>query len=59
MGLSGEQMVRVRPRSLRKKTYRARSAEDRCSVCGNMRNDGRCTNRYCTEFREHSEETAE
>jgi len=52
-------MVRVRPRSLRKKTYRARSAEDRCPVCGNLRDGGRCVNRFCTEFRLHGEEAAE
>ena len=44
-------MVRVRPRSLRKKTYKARSAEDRCHTCGNLRNLGQCTNKFCTEFR--------
>jgi hypothetical protein len=43
-------MVRVRPRSLRKKTYRARSVEDRCPVCGNLRTDGVCTNKFCTEY---------
>jgi hypothetical protein len=43
-------MVRVRPRSLRKKTYKARSAEDRCPVCGNLRNSGHCTNKFCTEY---------
>ncbi len=43
-------MVRVRPRSIRKKTYKARSAEDRCPVCGNLRDEGRCTNRFCTEY---------
>ena len=43
-------MVRVRPRSLRKKTYRSRSQEDRCPVCGNPRLDGECQNPYCTEF---------
>ena len=43
-------MVRVRPRSLRKKTYRARSAEDRCPVCGNLRNSGHCMNKFCTEY---------
>jgi hypothetical protein len=56
MGRSGEHMGRVRPRSLRKKTYRARSAEDRCAICGNLRDGGRCTNRYCTEFRKQFEE---
>jgi hypothetical protein len=50
------QMVRVRPRSLRKKTYRARSAEDRCPVCGNLRADGRCTNPYCTKSRQEEPE---
>lgn len=43
-------MVRVRPRSLRKKTYRARSIEDRCPVCGNLRNEGVCMNKFCTEY---------
>jgi recombinational DNA repair protein RecR len=45
-------MVRVRPRSLRKKIYKARSAEDRCHVCGNLRNSGNCKNRFCTEYHE-------
>jgi hypothetical protein len=44
-------MVRVRPHSLRKKTYKARSVEDRCPVCGNLRNDGLCKNKFCTEYR--------
>ena len=42
-------MVRVRPRSIRKKTYKVRSAEDRCPVCGNLRNDGHCPNPFCPE----------
>ena len=50
-------MVRVRPRSLRKKTYRARSVEDRCPVCGNLRNHGMCTNKFCTEY--HATEAVE
>ncbi len=50
-------MVRVRPRSLRKKTYRARSKEDRCHVCGNLRTDGVCTNKFCTEY--HAAEAVE
>lgn len=44
-------MGRVRPRSLRKKTYKARSAEDRCHTCGNLRNSGLCKNKFCTEYR--------
>jgi hypothetical protein len=53
-------MVRVRPRSLRKKIYKARSAEDRCPVCGNLRSEGNCTNRFCTQFhtKEHEEHQA-
>jgi recombinational DNA repair protein RecR len=42
-------MVRVRPRSLRKKSYKARSEEDRCHVCGNLRTEGHCINPYCKE----------
>ena len=42
-------MVRVRPRSIRKKTYKARSEEDRCRVCGNLRMNGHCGNPYCPE----------
>ena len=42
-------MVRARPKSIRKKAYKARSAEDRCPVCGNLRNGGRCPNPVCTE----------
>jgi len=50
-------MVRVRPRSLRKKIYKARSEEDRCRVCGNLRVSGQCMNKFCTEF--HSSEPVE
>ena len=49
-------MVRVRPRSIRKKTYKARSSEDRCPVCGNLRNNGDCPNPFCTEYRKPEEE---
>jgi hypothetical protein len=42
-------VVRVRPRSIRKKTYKVRSAEDRCPVCGNLREEGACTNPFCPE----------
>jgi len=40
-------MPRARSRVFRKKSYRPRSAEDRCPVCGNMRAQGRCENPYC------------
>jgi hypothetical protein len=43
-------MARARPRNLRKKAYRARSAEDRCPVCGNMRKMSRCENPYCKRY---------
>jgi len=46
----GAPMARARPRTLRKKAYRARSAEDRCPVCGNMRNMGKCENPYCKRY---------
>ena len=49
-------MVRVRPRSLRKKSYKARSAEDRCPVCGNLRTEGKCTNPYCTKRHQNEPE---
>lgn len=49
-------MVRVRPRSIRKKTYKARSEEDRCRVCGNLRSNGHCTNPYCPESTKQDEE---
>ena len=51
-------MVRVRPKSLRKKTYRSRSQEDRCPVCGNPRLDGDCQNPYCTEYGGDGDEEA-
>ncbi len=49
-------MVRVRPRSLRKKSYKARSAENRCPVCGNLRTGGKCTNPYCTKRHQNEPE---
>ncbi len=45
-------MARARPRALRKKSYRPRSAEDRCPVCGNMRVQTRCENPYCRKYKQ-------